>query len=69
MALVYKGGNDKSNTPAVVSDNAILRKFDFNKDRTIGIDEVYQAIDSFFDGQIDVSPSQLSELIDYFFEQ
>ncbi len=69
MALIYKGGSDKANSPAVVRDNAILRKFDFNKDRTIGIDEVYQAIDSFFDGELDVTAIQLSELIDYFFEQ
>jgi Ca2+-binding EF-hand superfamily protein len=47
----------------------ILQTFDFDRDGRISVVEVYEAIDRFFDGELDVSALRLSELIDYFFEQ
>lgn len=69
MALIYKSGGDKKEAPAPVKDNAVLRKFDFNKDGSISVDEVFDAIDRFFEKELKATPIELSELIDYFFEQ
>jgi len=63
-------GKDKSTTNKVDEGNLwILAKFDFNRNGIISVDEVYEAIDQFFDGQLDVTALQITELIDFFFEQ
>lgn len=51
------------------NERRILLTFDFDRDGRISVVEVYEAIDRFFDGGLDVSAYRLSELIDYFFEQ
>jgi hypothetical protein len=47
----------------------ILKTFDFDRNGKISVDEVYTAIDQFFDGELKVTAAELTELIDYFFEQ
>lgn len=42
---------------------------DLNGDGIISVSEVYDAIDRFFDGELDVPASYITDLIDYFFEQ
>lgn len=61
------------------SDNSLLREklmtetpygiVDTDENGIISVEEVYQAIDKFFDGELDVSAKYINELIDYFFEQ
>lgn len=68
LAIIYKGVTPEDK---VLSDeqNWILRTFDFDHSGKISVDEVYEAIDMFFDGRLDVNASQISDLIDFFFEQ
>lgn len=70
LALIYKG-NAEAHESWHLTDEArfILNTFDFNRNGSIDIDEVYEAIDRFFEGMLDVTSAQLSDLIDYFFEQ
>lgn len=42
---------------------------DSNGDGIISVSEVYEAIDKFFDGELNVNASYITDLIDYFFEQ
>jgi len=70
MALIYKSKGEEKPAPALSNEaKSILRTFDINRDGRISVDEVYQAIDQFFDGELDVTAARLSELIDFFFEQ
>ncbi len=71
LLLMYKGKDSTSNPADKLTDQNrwILKQFDFNKDGKISVDEVYDSIDKFFDGQMDVTATQLTDLIDYFFEQ
>ncbi|MDP6909055.1 MAG: hypothetical protein QF371_06090 [Flavobacteriales bacterium] len=43
--------------------------FDLDKNETISIGEVYEAIDLFFEGDLNVSAAFITGLIDYFFDQ
>jgi hypothetical protein len=71
LLLIYKGKDSTSKPADKLTDQNrwILKQFDFNKDGKISVDEVYDSIDKFFDGQMDVTATQLTDLIDYFFEQ
>ncbi|MCF8463630.1 MAG: hypothetical protein K9G41_02220 [Flavobacteriales bacterium] len=42
---------------------------DLNGNGSISVEEVYTAIDKFFDGELDVNASYMTGLIDYFFDQ
>jgi hypothetical protein len=42
---------------------------DNDKNGVISIGEVYNAIDQFFEGELDVSSQYITNLIDYFFDQ
>lgn len=42
---------------------------DTNGDGTISVSEVYNAIDMFFEGELDVNAQFITDLIDYFFDQ
>jgi len=48
---------------------AIYRPLDINKNDEISADEINNAIDLFFDGEVDLSADDLNGLIDFFFEQ
>lgn len=70
MALIYKSNSEQKPAPELSPEaRSILGTFDMNRDGKISVDEVYQAIDLFFDGELDVTAARLTELIDYFFEQ
>lgn len=71
LAAIYKsnGGSENSAPELSEQDRYILGLFDSNNDGLISISEVYDSIDRFFDGELDVTAKQLTELIDYFFEQ
>lgn len=66
MAEIY---SDKA---ATVKNENTLDKFsivDKNGDGMISVEEVFTAIDEFFDGKLDVNAMYINELIDFFFEQ
>jgi hypothetical protein len=42
---------------------------DYNRDGTISVSEVYEAIDKFFEGELNVNAAYITDLIDFFFEQ
>jgi len=42
---------------------------DYDGDGVISVTEVYEAIDKFFEGELDVTATYVNDLIDYFFEQ
>lgn len=69
MVAFYKSDLTISK-PSVSSESAwIIRVFDFDKSGVIEVGEVYDAIDRFFERELDVTTDQLNQLIDYFFEQ
>ena len=47
----------------------IIKICDKNKDRKISSIEIYESIDSYFDGKIDIELGDIHKLIDYYFEQ
>ena len=59
------GPNKTATAGAMVSDPLIAR-YDANKDGTIEIRELFNAIDHYFDGAIEVS--ELFKVIDYYFD-
>ncbi len=68
LAEVYKNKKRKgSESGSSVSDNYEL--FDTDGNGVISVNEVYQAIDMFFDGELDVKAQYINDLIDYFFDQ
>jgi hypothetical protein len=69
MVAIYKSPVEIPQRELNAADKKILQTFDFDRDGRISVVEVYEAIDRFFDGDLDVSALRLSELIDYFFEQ
>ena len=62
--FMNKGGTKNSE-----SVPAPLRSADLNSDGLISTEEIARAIDSFFEGDSDLSVEKLNDLIDYFFEQ
>ena len=72
MAAVYE--SKSSNISADELEKEIIAskpyaRIDSDGDGTISVDEVYNAIDMFFEGELDVSASYINDLIDYFFDQ
>ena len=59
------GPNKTATADAMVSDPLIAR-YDANKDGTIEIRELFNAIDHYFDGTIELS--ELFKVIDYYFD-
>jgi hypothetical protein len=47
----------------------IVKIFDNNKDGKITSKEIYEGIDNYFDGKIDIELGDIHKLIDYYFEQ
>jgi hypothetical protein len=66
---IYKTREVEPITSVTKQSVQILKPFDFDRNGKISVDEVYTAIDQFFDGQLKVTAAELTELIDYFFEQ
>lgn len=49
--------------------NTKIARFDGDKNGKISVAEVYDAIDKFFDKEIDATVADINELIDFFFDQ
>lgn len=72
--LLNTGKADKSliNSKVEVSKRPIeeIKKLtDFNKNGKIDAKEIYESIDKYFDGKLDLNLGDIHKLIDYFFEQ
>lgn len=72
--LLNRGKADKKllNAKAEISKKTIeeiLTYADINKDGEIYAKEIYETIDMFFDGKVDMTLGDIHKLIDYFFEQ
>ena len=72
--LLNRGKADKSllNAKAEISKKPIeeiIIQADSNKDGKINAKEIYETIDLFFDGKLDIALGDIHKLIDYFFEQ
>jgi len=72
--LLNRGKADKSllNAKAEISKKPIeeiIVQSDSNKDGKINAKEIYETIDLFFDGKLDIALGDIHKLIDYFFEQ
>lgn len=72
--LLNRGKADKKllNAKAEISKKTIkeiLIYADLNKDKKIDPKEIYETIDLFFDGKVDMTLGDIHKLIDYFFEQ
>lgn len=72
--LLNRGKADKKllNAKAEISKKTIdeiLIYADINKDGEIYAKEIYETIDLFFDGKVDMTLGDIHKLIDYFFEQ
>ena len=52
-----------------VKNDSPYAMVDLNNNGSISVEEVYAAIDKFFDGELDVNASYMTGLIDFFFEQ
>lgn len=70
MVEIYGSQDDR---PAPDEDDSQVRAeffmFDRDNNGVISVQEVYDAIDRFFDGDLNVSAAFITELVDYFFEQ
>ena len=60
---------DQDDLLAEIMNASPYAKVDYNGDGTISVSEVYEAIDKFFEGELNVNASYINELIDFFFEQ
>ncbi|MCB0756805.1 MAG: hypothetical protein KDB98_14485, partial [Flavobacteriales bacterium] len=69
LAEIYRTRPQTSNVNDSGSAGANFKAVDSNADGRISIEEVFNAIDKFFEGELDVSSSYISDLIDYFFDQ
>lgn len=66
MANTYKDRAEAAKTEVGL---AKFKQVDLNGDGIISVEEVFTAIDYFFDGKIDVNAEYINDLIDFFFEQ
>lgn len=74
MKAMYAGEESEPKTSKQVKREKLVREtpfgiVDVDEDGIISVGEVYDAIDHFFEGKLDVSARYISDLIDYFFEQ
>jgi len=72
--LLNRGKADKSllNSKAEISIKPIVdikKEADLNKDGKISAKEIYETIDLYFDGKLNLTLGDIHKLIDYFFEQ
>lgn len=69
LAEIYKTRNSESEDGNGGSMAENYELFDFDDNGVISVNEVYQAIDLFFDGELNVNAQYINDLIDYFFDQ
>ena len=63
---------DKESSDALRSEimnQSPYRIVDTDSNGVISVGEVYEAIDKFFEGELDVNAKYINGLIDYFFDQ
>lgn len=68
LAEIYRSTKERSNLNNG-EGRADMKLVDTDGDGVISVSEVYEAIDMFFDGELDADAQFISELIDYFFDQ
>ena len=68
MEMMYRG-NQNSVESSMSTFNSDYSIFDLDGDGKISVSEVHSAIDSFFDGELQIEPKDLTGLIDHFFDQ
>jgi len=59
----------KSQLMSKIMNDSPYALVDLNGNGSISVEEVYTAIDKFFEGELDVNASYITGLIDYFFDQ
>jgi len=59
----------KSQLMSEIMNDSPYALVDLNGNGSISVEEVYTAIDKFFEGELDVNASYITGLIDYFFDQ
>lgn len=73
MKEYYGSGNESKESSealkAEILNTSPFAMVDYDNNGTISVGEVYEAIDKFFDGELDVNAAYITDLIDYFFEQ
>ncbi len=73
MAVMYNSSKgdrlSKEQLMSEVMNDSPYALVDQNGDGIISINEVYSAIDRYFDGELDVTATYITGLIDYFFDQ
>ncbi|MFM1874864.1 MAG: hypothetical protein RL266_601 [Bacteroidota bacterium] len=69
MAAIYRPKPIKEDVNDSGSSGSKFKLADVDGDGNISIGEVYNAIDLFFDGELDVNSGYINDLIDYFFDQ
>jgi hypothetical protein len=55
--------------PSKKSIEEIIKLCDINGNGRITSKEIYESIDNYFDGKVDLALGDIHKLIDYFFEQ
>ena len=68
ITVTYTDGHgpDKTATAGAMVSDPLIARYDANKDGTIEIRELFEAIDHYFDGTIELS--ELFKVIDYYFD-
>lgn len=73
MREIYGGGSKKKTDTEILRARLVAETpfgiVDTDENGIISVNEVYEAIDRFFEGSLDVSAKYISDLIDYFFDQ
>lgn len=66
---IYKPNRKRQNLNDENATRPDFKVVDSDGNGTISIGEVYEAIDKFFDGELEVDSQFITDLIDYFFDQ
>lgn len=69
LAEVYRIRTSSSSSSGGSANAANYELFDLDENGVISVNEVYQAIDLFFEGELNVNAQFINDLIDYFFDQ
>ncbi len=69
LKKLIKEINNHSASGAVVQIPPNYKYADFDNDGIIHSNEAFEALDKFFDGELDITIEQLYGMIDFFFEQ
>ncbi|TNF27594.1 MAG: hypothetical protein EP314_04680 [Bacteroidetes bacterium] len=73
MREIYGSGGASKNDVELRRQKLLVETpygiIDSDENGIISVTEVYEAIDKYFDGELDVTATYINQLIDYFFEQ